>query len=136
MLEVLPNGEWSGSEKPKGKWQWQTCGLLGKESECVNLPEAVQKTLKLELGWLGLTIRVVESATNSRGTVAKASPITSTILGLLLTPNKGASEGGTAVNLAAPGVGRASSVRFGATKTSEIEVDSPNEITVTSPAGT
>jgi hypothetical protein len=114
-------------------WQWQTCGLLGKESECASIAEAVKKTLKLELLWAGLTLRVLETATNSRGTVTKASPITSTILGLVLTPNKGSTEGGTAVKLAAPGVGKASAVRFGAAKTTEIEVDSPNEITVASP---
>ncbi len=136
LLEVVPNGEWGGSEKPKAKWQWQTCGLLGKENECVNISEAIQKTLKLELLWVGLTIRVVESATNSRGTVTKASPITSTILGLLLTPKEGSTEGGTSVNLAAPGIGKADAVKFGTAKTTEIEVDSPNEITVTSPAGT
>ncbi len=134
VLEVVPNGEWGGSEKPKVSWQWQTCGLLGKESECVSIAEAVKKTLKLELLWAGLTLRVLESATNSRGTVTKASPITSTILGLILTPNKGSTEGGTAVKLAAPGVGKASAVSFGAAKTTEIEVDSPNEITVASPA--
>ncbi len=133
VLEVVPNGEWGGSEKPKVSWQWQTCGLLGKESECANIAEAIKKTLKLELLWAGLTLRVLESATNSRGTVTKATPITSTILGLILTPNKGTTEGGTAVKLAAPGVGKASAVRFGAAKTSEIEVDSPNEITVSSP---
>ncbi len=135
VLEVLPGGEWGGSEKPKVSWQWQTCGLLGKENECVSISEAVKKTLKLELLWVGLTIRVIESATNSRGTVTKASPITSTILGLILTPNKGSTEGGTAVKLAAPGVGKASAVRFGSTQTSEIQVDSPNEVTVTAPPG-
>jgi hypothetical protein len=134
VLEVLPNGEWGGSEKPKVSWQWQTCGLLGKESECKNIATAIKNTLELKLEWVGLTLRVVESATNSRGTVTKASPITSTILGLILTPNKGSTEGGTAVKLAAPGVGKASAVRFGAAKTTEIEVDSPNEITVSSPA--
>jgi hypothetical protein len=136
ILEVLPNGEWGGSEKPKVKWQWQTCGLLGKESECTSIGGAIEKTLKLELGWVGLTLRVVETATNSRGSVSKASPITSTILGLVLTPNTGSTGGGTAVTLSAPGVAKASAVRFGSAKTSEIAVDSPNEITVTSPPGT
>ncbi len=136
ILEVLPNGEWGGSEKPKVKWQWQTCGLLGKESECTDLAGAIAKTLKLELGWLGLTVRVVESATNSRGTVTKNSPITSTILGVLLTPNQGSTGGGTAVTLSGSGVAKASAVHFGSAKTTEIEVNSPSEITVTSPAGT
>jgi hypothetical protein len=135
ILEVVPNGEWAGSEHPKATWQWQTCGLLGKENECTSIAGAIAKTLKLELGWVGLTIRVVESATNSRGTVTKKSAITSTILGLLLSPTKGSTEGGTAVTLSAPGVAKASAVSFGSVTTSDIEVDSPSEITVTAPPG-
>jgi hypothetical protein len=135
ILEVVPNGEWGGSEKPKAKWQWQTCGLLGKENECTNLAGAIAKTLKLELGWVGLTLRVVESATNSRGTVTKNSAITSTVLGLLLAPTKGPTEGGTAVTLKAPEVAKASAVSFGSKSTTAIEVNSPSEITVTAPAG-
>ncbi len=134
ILEVVA-GKWTGSEPIKYTYQWQTCGLLGSEKECANIPEAIQKTLKLELAWVGLTLRVIETATNARGAVSKASSITGLIGGLLLAPNSGSTSGGTAVTLAAPGVARATAVHFGSKKSSEIEVNSPNEITAVSPPG-
>jgi len=76
-------GKWSGSEPISYSYQWQTCGLLGKESECSNLKEAVKSTLKLELLQVGLTLRLIVTATNARGSVAKASAITTAVAGLL-----------------------------------------------------
>jgi hypothetical protein len=83
ILEAVAGGKWTGSAPVNITYQWQTCGLLGKESECANIKEAVAKTLKLELLQVGLTMRVIETATNARGSVSKASAITSTVLGLL-----------------------------------------------------
>ena len=40
------------------------------------------------------------------------------------------------MTLAAPGVSKASAVQFGSQKTTEIEVDSANEITAIAPPGT
>ncbi len=134
VLEVLV-GKWNGTE-PKYTFQWQSCGLLGIEKECVNIKEAIKKTFELNLSWVGLTLRVLVTATNSAGSATKASPITTAILGLLLTPDSGSTSGGTAVTLAAPGVAKATAVHFGSKKASEIEVDSPDEITAVSPPGT
>ncbi len=83
ILEAVAGGKWTGSAPVNVSYQWQTCGLLGKESECKNIAEAVKATLKLELLQVGLTMRVIETATNARGSVSKASAITSTVLGLL-----------------------------------------------------
>jgi hypothetical protein len=83
ILEAVAGGKWTGSAPVNITYQWQTCGLLGKESECANIKEAVAKTLKLELLQVGLTMRVIETATNARGSVSKPSAITSTVLGLL-----------------------------------------------------
>jgi len=80
-LEALV-GKWSGTE-PKFSFQWQTCGLLGLEKECVSVKNAIKKTLELNLSDVGLTLRVLVTATNSAGSATKASPITSAILGLL-----------------------------------------------------
>ncbi|MEA2216343.1 MAG: hypothetical protein QOK19_1904 [Solirubrobacteraceae bacterium] len=135
ILEAVAGGKWTGSAPVNITYQWQTCGLLGKQSECVNIKEAVAKTLKLELLQVGLTMRVIETATNARGSVSKPSAITSTVLGLLLNPVSGSTAGGTAVTLAAPGVSKASAVQFGSKKTTEIEVNSPDEITAIAPAG-
>ncbi len=83
VLEAVAGGKWTGSTPLNITYQWQTCGLLGKESECTNIGGAVSKLLKLELLQVGLTIRVIETATNARGAVSKSSAITSTVLGLL-----------------------------------------------------
>ena len=81
-IEALTGG-WSGSAPLTFSYQWQTCGLGLKESECTNLKGAVEKLLKLELAQvLGLTVRVLVTATNSRGSQTAASPITLKILGL------------------------------------------------------
>ncbi len=82
-------GKWSGSEPLTYSYQWQTCGLLGKENECKNLAEAIKSTLKLELLQVGLTLRLIVTATNARGAVSKASTITSAIGGLVLNPVEG-----------------------------------------------
>jgi hypothetical protein len=81
-IEAL-TGKWSGSEPITYSYQWQTCGLGLKESECTNLAGAVQKVLKLELAQvLGLTMRVLVTATNKRGPQTAASAITIKVLGI------------------------------------------------------
>jgi hypothetical protein len=83
-IEAL-TGKWSGSEPINFTYQWQTCGLGLKESECTNLAGAVQKVLKLELAQvLGLTMRVLVTGTNQRGPQTAASAITVKVLGLSL----------------------------------------------------
>ncbi len=128
-------GKWSGSEPITYSYQWQTCGLLGKESECKNLAEAIKSTLKLELLQVNLTLRLIINATNARGSVSKASPITADVLGLGLSPVDGSTAGGTAVKLSSPGVSKATAVNFGSAKATAIEVDSPDEITAVTPPG-
>jgi hypothetical protein len=128
-------GKWSGSEPITYSYQWQTCGLLGKESECTSLAGAIKSTLELKLAQVGLTLRLIVTATNARGAVSKASTITGLIGGLLLNPAKGGTGGGTAVTLSAPEVSKASAVHFGSAKATEIEVNSPDEITAISPPG-
>ena len=129
-------GKWSGSEPITYSYQWQTCGLLGKENECKSLAEAIKSTLKLELLQVGLTLRLIVTATNARGAASKASTITNAVTGLLLSPVAGSTAGGTAVKLSAPEVSKATAVSFGSAKASEIEVNSPNEITAVTPPGT
>jgi hypothetical protein len=132
-IEAL-TGKWSGSEPIKYSYQWQLCGLGLSEKECTNLAGAVERLLKLELAWaLGLTVRVVVTATNARGSQSAASPISLKILGLILTPDAGSTSGGTAVKLSGAEASKATAVQFGARRSTQIQVDSPDEITVTAP---
>ncbi len=133
-LEAL-TGTWTGSAPISYTFQWQTCGL-GKESECTNIGGAIEKILKLELGFLlGVTVRVVVTATNARGSAQQASPISVKILGLALTPNAGATSGGTEVLLTGPEASKVTAVKFGARKASKVEVLSPTEVSAVSPPG-
>ena len=89
QLLAAGTGKWSGSEPIIDSYQWQTCGLLGVQGECKNLKEAIKSTLKLELLQVGLTLRLIVTATNARGSASKASTITSAVSGLLLSPASG-----------------------------------------------
>lgn len=89
LLTAL-KGTWTGSEPIDYTYQWQTCGLLGLENECRNIKEAIKSTLKLELAQVGLTLRVIVTATNAAGAVSTPSSMTGLVTGLLLSPNSGA----------------------------------------------
>jgi hypothetical protein len=113
-------------------YQWQRCNLTAEPSSCVNIEKANAVEYLLQLLDVGHTMRVVVSATNSRGSVSMPSKITGLIEGLLLSPTAGAP--GTSVVLKGAGVSAASTVNFGAQPV-EPEVKSANEITATVPAG-
>jgi hypothetical protein len=74
-------GSWSGTTPIKYSYQWQNCGLLG--TSCANISKAVESVLKLELEDVGLTFRIVVTATNVGGSTSADSAVTSAILGLL-----------------------------------------------------
>ncbi len=76
-------GNWSGTAPIAYSYQWQTCGILGLERECVGIAKAIESTLKLELLDVGLTLRVIVTATNQAGAVSKPSSITGLVAGLL-----------------------------------------------------
>lgn len=76
-------GSWTGTAPISYSYQWQTCGILGLERECVDIARAIESTLKLELLDVGLTLRVLVTATNQAGSVAKPSSITGLVAGLL-----------------------------------------------------
>jgi IPT/TIG domain len=61
---------------------------------------------------------------------------TSLIEGLLLAPSAGPPAGGTTVSISAPGVSAATAVHFGSAPASEVEINSPTEITAQAPPGT
>jgi IPT/TIG domain len=122
-------GKWSGSEPISYGYQWQLC-LLGT---CNNILAETKSTLALALGDVGGVIRVIVTATNSRGSTPAISKETKLIEGLGLNPIKGAS--GTNVTLSGAGVSAATQVNFGSEPASEVEVNSPTEITATAPAG-
>jgi hypothetical protein len=76
-------GSWSGTAPIAYSYQWQTCGIFGLEKECVSIAKAIESTLKLELLDVGLTLRVIVTATNQAGAVSKPSSITGLVAGLL-----------------------------------------------------
>lgn len=82
LLTALVGG-WSGTAPIAYSYQWQTCGILGLERECVSIAKAIESTLKLELLDVGLTLRVIVTATNQAGAVSKPSSITGLVAGLL-----------------------------------------------------
>jgi len=74
-------GKWTGTTPITYSYQWQNCGLLG--TTCQNIAKAVESVLKLEVADVGLTFRVVVTATNAGGSKSAESSVTSAILGLL-----------------------------------------------------
>ncbi len=72
------SGTWTGTPTITYTYQWQDCGLLGEEKSCANISN-VTNELKLEVGDVGLTFRVVVTATNAAGSSSKASSITELI---------------------------------------------------------
>jgi uncharacterized protein YukE len=74
-------GTWTGTAPITYKYQWQNCGLLG--TSCSSIANAIASTLKLELAQVGLTLRVLVTATNAGGSVQAPSAVTGLIAGLL-----------------------------------------------------
>jgi hypothetical protein len=126
-------GTWTGTPPITYTYQWQLCSLL--KTECKDVVNATKPTFLLELLNVGLTMRVVVTATNAAGSVPVPSAVTGLIAGLLLSPTSGPPAGGTAVALAAPGVGEATTVHFGSAPATAVEVVSPDEITAVAPPG-
>ena len=74
-------GVWKGTEPIATSLQWQLCDATG--SACSDINGAVGSALSLISPYIGDTVRVVETATNSAGSVSAASEPTSTIQALL-----------------------------------------------------
>jgi hypothetical protein len=74
-------GTWTGTAPLTYKYQWQNCGLLG--TSCSSIANAIASTLKLELAQVGLTLRVLITATNAGGSTQAPSAVTGLIAGLL-----------------------------------------------------
>lgn len=127
-------GNWSGTAPITYAYQWQLCNALKEVKTCANISEATSSTFLLKLLDVGNTLRIGVTATNARGSVQAFSAITGLIEGLLLAPASGSS--GTPVTLTGSGVSAATAVSFGSAEVSEVEVNSPSEITVQAPAGT
>jgi hypothetical protein len=125
-------GKWTGSAPLAISYQWQRCNAKSEASSCENIAKANAVEYVLQLLDVGHTMRVVVTATNSRGAVSAPSKITNLIEGLLLSPNQGAA--GTSVVLKGSGVSAASSINFGSTAV-EPEVKSPTEVVASVPAG-
>ncbi|HEX5223493.1 MAG TPA: hypothetical protein VFW29_00055 [Solirubrobacteraceae bacterium] len=74
-------GVWKGTEPISTSLQWQLCDATG--SACSDIDGAVGSVLSLVSGDIGDTVRVVETASNSAGSVTSASEPTSIIQALL-----------------------------------------------------
>jgi hypothetical protein len=70
-------GVWSGSPTGYG-YQWQQCDAAG--GNCSNIGAGTEKTLKLNGGNVGHTIRVTVTATNSAGSAQASSGATGAVL--------------------------------------------------------
>ena len=84
VLSVLP-GVWSGSPAPVLGEQWQRCDAGG--ANCVAIGGATGSTYLVALGDVGSTLRVLETATNSAGSVSAASVVTAVVTGSSLAPS-------------------------------------------------
>ncbi len=73
-------GTWKGTEPISYAFQWQLCSKAG--SGCENIEGATSKTFKLPDGDAGHTVRVVVTAKNVVGSVAKASEASPEIVGV------------------------------------------------------
>ncbi len=79
LLTASP-GSWTGSEPITYSYQWQTCGVL--KTECKDISKATESLLQLGLAEVGLTVRVIVTATNAAGSAAAGSAITGLIAAL------------------------------------------------------
>jgi uncharacterized protein YukE len=80
LLSALKGG-WSGTEPISYAYQWQLCSALG--GSCGNVSKATEPTFKLALLDVGLTLRVIVTATNAAGSTSATSAVTGLISGLL-----------------------------------------------------
>jgi hypothetical protein len=133
QLLSATTGSWSGTAPIKYTYQWELINLLGTSWNAI--AKATEPTFLLGLLDVGLKLRVTVTATNAAGPVSATSNPTGLIEGLLLAPNAGPPSGGTAVSISAPGVSAATAVHFGSAQASEVEVNSPTEITAQAPPG-
>jgi hypothetical protein len=83
MAQLLSatKGGWTGTEPISYSYQWQLCGALG--GGCGNVSKATEPTFKLVLTDVGLTLRVIVTATNAAGSTSATSAVTGLISGLL-----------------------------------------------------
>jgi hypothetical protein len=81
QLLSATTGVWSGTAPISYSYEWQLCNTLG--GGCAGIAKATESTLKLSLADLGLTLRVIVTASNAAGSVPAASSVTSLILGIL-----------------------------------------------------
>ena len=124
-------GSWSGTTPMTFGYQWQLCTALG--TGCLDIAKATSSTFLLGLLDAGGTLRVIVTATNSGGSTPATSAVTGLIAGLGLSPISGPS--GTTVSLSGKGVSAATKVSFGGNEASQVEVNSPTEITAEAPEG-
>jgi hypothetical protein len=75
-------GKWTGSAPLTISYQWQRCNLAGEASSCVNIEKANALEYVLHALDVGHTMRVVVTATNSRGSASAPSAITGLIAAL------------------------------------------------------
>ena len=80
LLSAVKGG-WMGSEPISYSYQWQLCSALG--GGCANVSKATEPTFKLGLADVGLTLRLIVTATNAAGSTSAASAVTGLISGLL-----------------------------------------------------
>jgi hypothetical protein len=81
QLLSATTGTWSGTAPITYSYQWQLCNILG--GGCSSIAKATESALKLSLGDVGLTLRVVVTAGNAAGSSSATSTATGLILGLL-----------------------------------------------------
>lgn len=78
------NGSWSGSKPINFTYQWQTCTAVNPV--CANLSGAVGSSLIVGTGQVGSVLRAVVTATNSFGTTAVSSNVTTAVLAKATSP--------------------------------------------------
>jgi hypothetical protein len=81
QLLSVAKGGWTGTEPISYSYQWQLCSALG--GGCGNVSKATERTFKLALTDVGLTLRVIVTATNAAGSTSATSAVTGLISGLL-----------------------------------------------------
>ncbi|MEP7053770.1 MAG: N,N-dimethylformamidase beta subunit family domain-containing protein [Actinomycetota bacterium] len=72
-------GSWTGSPVPAVTRQWERCDSLG--SACTPLPGATASSYAVTAADVGSTLRVVETATNTVGSVSAAAAVTAVVAG-------------------------------------------------------
>ncbi|HEX3511817.1 MAG TPA: hypothetical protein VHT27_12040, partial [Solirubrobacteraceae bacterium] len=80
LLSIV-QGIWSGTEPITYSYQWELCNALGQA--CSEINGAVGTVLSLISPYVGSTVRVIETATNSAGSASAVSEPTSAISALL-----------------------------------------------------